>query len=90
MKITQESTRVLNNLYEKLINDENAFAPCVTVYMADFARELNITDKQLNLCLWYLKDAGYINVNSPEYNRDERASKQVFLLPLAIKMIENN
>lgn len=88
MKIVQESKRVLLNLHAEFLKDESAHAPFIEINMKDFAESVKVTKENLNLYLWFLHDAGYINCPTLEYNRSDDAKKKIFFLPKAIRMLE--
>ena len=89
MQIVQTSKMTLENLYSTLMEDEKATTLVLNINMTTYAEKLGISKEQLNLCLWYLNEAGYVKCRHPEYNRDENASKEIILTPASINLVEN-
>lgn len=56
--------------------------------MKNFAESINVSTENLNLYLWFLHDAEYIKCPTLEYNRGDDATKKIFFLPKAIRMLE--
>jgi len=85
MEIVKDSKKILKSLYN-LLND-NSYSLVVEISINDFASKHSMTIKYLNLCLWYLADAGYI-----EHDRtfsENTKSKQITLTYKVIELIEN-
>ena len=90
MRIVQESKRVLVNLYGTLSKEEEKVCePCIIVEMDAYAKAINMTKENLNLYLWFLRDAGYIEVDDVTFDKSPDATKKVTLMPNAIRLMEN-
>lgn len=89
MAVITECNRVLEKLYDTLINDTESVSPVFSINMKGFSELLKITTKQLNLYLWILDDAGYIKCQYTAYDRgNDGGSKEITLLPSAFSKVE--
>ena len=88
MKIKDLSRKVLQKLYDIIVYNENSYCFSVEFEMKGFAESLNMSKERLNLCLWYLRDLGYIS-GDLAYNKSDSAIKQITSTAQGIQVIES-
>lgn len=86
MSIITDSKNVLTGIYNLL--NEDSYCLVVKITCKEFAEKYNMTREHLNLCIHYLIEAGYIKGDFA-FNGDENATKEVTILPAAIRIEEN-
>lgn len=73
MGIKQKSMKVLEKLYNTLINSD-ASSLAITINTKQFAESINMTDKEVCQCICYLKSAGYVEPMTKPQVIDETQS----------------
>lgn len=87
MQIVTDSRKVLKEIYNLLNN--KSYTLVVNISMNNTAEKLNMSKEHLNLCIHYLIECGYLKGDFI-FNRNENSFKEVFVLPPAINMIEDD
>lgn len=86
MNVITDSKKILTGIYNLL--NENSHCLVVKITYKEFSEKYNMTREHLNLCIHYLIEAGYIKGDFV-FNENENATKEVTILPTAIRIEEN-
>lgn len=85
MNIVSDSKRVLLGLYQMLTDE--SYSLNIEFKVCDMAKEVNMSNKHLNLCIHYLVSAGYIT-GDIAFNNSDDAKKTLTMTALGIEKVE--
>lgn len=71
MKIMATSELLLKKFYEELLSYDSSKTLTVNINLSKYVDELEVTENQINICLYYLQDAGYIKWNVHNSNTEQ-------------------
>lgn len=89
MPISLDSQGVLQDLYEKITN-ENIHPLEIKITVAEYSKELELEENTLKNCLWYLENRGYIEAKAVDYDSNGAPTIKISLNPSAICFVENS
>lgn len=74
MEIMVTSELLLKRFIDELLSDNSSKTLTVNINLSKYVDELKVTENQINICLYYLQDAGYIRWNAHNDNTEQSIS----------------